>query len=303
MRCLITGISGFVGDYLSSYLKTKNFDVSGFDIGNNLTEDDNFYCINILDRKRVFNIISKIEPDNIFHLAGFSSVKRSFNQPDLTKSINVDGTKNLLDAIQYCQINPRILVVSSAEIYGKPQYSPIDEKHPLNPISPYAESRLEQEKLCDNYDLDIVISRSFNHIGPKQQPIFVCSSLAKQIAEIEAGVKDPTISVGNLLTKRDFTDVRDMVTAYELALKKCDSGETYNLCSGNSFTISAILHMLLELSDLKIRIYHDPNKNRSSDIAILQGNNAKFRDATSWKPTIHIKQTLNDILSYWRERI
>ena len=282
MRCLISGINGFVGQYLSTYLKELNFQVYGFDITKiSLNKDEYIFQISIFDEKRLFEIVSKTKPDFVFHLAGFSSVKRSFSQPDLAKNINVNGTKNLLDAIVKAKINPRILIVSSAEVYGVPKYIPIDENHPLNPNSPYAESRLEQEKLCENYDLDIIISRSFNHIGPKRQQIFVCLDFVKQIVEIEIGKKAQIVSVGNLEVKRDFTDVRDMVKAYILALEKCKKGEIYNLCSGNSYEIRTILETLLSFSNINIKIKQDLKKIRPIDIPILHGDCTKFKKATS----------------------
>jgi len=301
LKCLITGINGFVGQYLSSYLTENHYEVFGFDNNSNYSFDNEYlYNINILNHNDVKKIISKIEPDYVFHLAGFSSVKRSFLNPELTLEINVKGTNNLLDAIKYSKCNPRILIVSSAEVYGIPQYIPIDEKHPLNPNSPYAESRVKQEKLCGCYSLDIVISRSFNHIGPKQQPIFVCSSFAKQIAEIEAGIKDPIISVGNIDAQRDFTDVRDMVVAYELALTNCEKGELYNICSGITYRIATILQTLLKESEIDIQVFRDKNLYRPSDIPILQGENTKFKKATSWEPRITIDQTLKEIYRYWK---
>ena len=302
IRCLISGINGFVGQYLSAYLQIKNFSVYGFDIiKNSSNKQEHIFEISLFDEKRLHEIVTKIKPDFVFHLAGFSSVKRSFSQSELTKIINVNGTKNLLEAIIQAQINPRILIVSSAEIYGVPHYTPIDERHPLNPNSPYAESRLEQEKLCEKYDLDIIVSRSFNHTGPKRPPIFVCSDFAKQIAEIEIKKNAPVISVGNLEVKRDFTDVRDMVKAYLLALEKCKKGEIYNICSGNSYKIQTILETLLSLSKTKIKIKQDLKKMRPNDIPILQGDYTKFKKATSWNPIIPIERTLEDILENWRE--
>ncbi|GAG14942.1 unnamed protein product, partial [marine sediment metagenome] len=236
---------------------------------------------------------------------GFSSVKKSFDYPELCKKINVQGTKNILESTLKTKISPRILIISSADIYGIPKKIPIPENHELNPVSPYAESRKEQEALCKEYadKLKIIILRSFPHIGPGQLPIFVTADFSKQIAEIEKGINPPIMKIGNIKAKRDFTDVRDMVKAYLLAIEKCKPGEIYNVCSGNSYSIQEILDKQLSFSKVKIKLEHDPNRMRPSDIPELTGDNSKFKQATGWQPEITIDQTLKDLLDYWREQV
>ena len=306
MKVLITGITGFVGPYLANHLLENGHQVFGFGKEQKEIKKVNIYQINVLDKDEIFSIINEIKPDYIFHLAGFSSVKNSFEQPDLCKKINVIGTRNILDAVIKAKLNPRIVVVSSADIYGIPKIVPISETAELNPVSPYAESRKEQEKLCLNYcnqyKLSIIITRSFPHIGPGQSPIFVCSDFAKQIVEIEDGLKKPIVFVGNLSAKRDFIDVRDIVKAYLLAIEKCDSGQIYNLCSGKNHSINEILEKLLSFSKVKINIEHDSNRMRPSDIPILQGDYSKFKLKTGWEPKIPLEETLRDILEYWRKQ-
>ncbi|MBW2996338.1 GDP-mannose 4,6-dehydratase [Candidatus Woesearchaeota archaeon] len=306
MKAFITGINGFVGKHLSALLLSRGFEVHGIDLSDSFDGDSkvNYQKADLLAPEELNQLMLKIKPDYIIHLAGFSSVKKSFEQPELCRKINVTGTKNLLDAVLSAKINPKILIITSADIYGTPKSVPIPETAELNPVSPYAESRKEQEEICKQYmeKLQIIISRSFPHIGPGQAPIFVTSDFAKQIVEIEKG-KEPTIKTGNLEAKRDFTDVRDVVKAYLLALEKCKPGETYNICSGKEYSIKEILDMLLSLSQAEIKIEQDPDRMRPSDIPILQGDNSKFKEQTGWSPEIPIETTLKDILDYWRNNI
>lgn len=308
MRSLITGISGFVGPHLAKHLLSNKHTVFGVDLIKKKIENVSSYQVDILNRKSLFSVMNEIKPDYVFHLAAQSSVEKSFSQPELTKKVNVDGTKNLLDSILNAKINPAILIVSSAQIYGTPKQTPITEQHPLNPQSPYAKLRLKQEKLALDYykkhSMKIVIARSFNHTGPGQSAEFVCPDFAKQIVEIEKGLRKPVIKVGDLKAKRDFTDVRDIVRGYLLALEKGKTGEYYNLCSGKAYSVEEILHILIKISNCKgIKIERDPKKMRPSDMPILLGDNSKFRKQTGWKPEIQIEQTLSDILEYWRKQI
>ena len=299
MKALITGINGFVGPYLKQHLSKNNFEVYGTDISDGQNVD---YKADILNKDQIEKLISETAPDFIFHLAAQSSVKLSWSNPELTNKINVKGTKNLLDAIKSHTPDARVLIVSSADIYGIPKKIPLTEKSELDPISPYGKSRLEQEKLVKSYNLNLTVSRSFTHTGPGQKPIFVCSDFAKQVAEIEKGGK-PTISAGDITIKRDFTDVRDIAKAYLLALQKCSFNEVYNICSGKSYPLKNILDILLSLTNKQIEIRTDPNKIRKNDIKDMIGDNSKFVKATAWKPEISIEKTLKDILDYWRENI
>jgi GDP-4-dehydro-6-deoxy-D-mannose reductase len=299
MKALITGINGFVGPHLKQHLVNNGFEVFGTDISNGELVD---YNVDLLDKQAVYDLISKITPDFIFHLAAQSSVKLSFIKPELTREINVTGTKNLLDAVKLIVPDSRILVVGSADVYGVPDETPLTENSKLNPISPYGKSKLEQEKLALSYGLNLVISRSFTHTGPGQTSIFVCSDFAKQIVEIENG-KEAVINVGNIDVRRDFTDVRDIVKAYLLALEKCNFNEVYNICSGNTYSIREILNILLSLTDKDIRVESDPTKLRKNDILLMEGDNSKFIEITGWKAEISLEKTLKDLLDYWRKNI
>jgi len=303
MKALITGINGFVGPYLKRCLLENNFEVDGTDIS---AGEDVDYRVDLLDKGKIEDLITKIKPELIFHLAAQSSVKKSWENPELTTKINVEGTRNLLDAVLKAGINPKILTVGSGEIYGTTKKVPFKETSPLNPNSPYSKSRLAQEKLVRNYfdrfGINVIISRSFPHTGPSQSPTFVCSGFAKQIAEIEKGMLE-SIKVGNLEAKRDYTDVRDMTKAYLFAIERCVSGEIYNICSGKAFSISSILDILTGLSNAKIKVEKDHTKMRPSDIPILLGDNTKFIEQTGWKPEIPFEKTLKDILDYWRAKV
>ncbi len=201
---------------------------------------------------------------------------------------------------------PRILIAGSSEEYGHTDVE-LTEDSPLRPLSPYGVSKVAQDLLgfqyFKSYGMHIIRTRGFNHTGPRRGEVFVCSTFAKQIAEIEKDKsKLPIIKVGNLDAERDFTDVRDMVKGYWLALEKGEPGEVYNICSGKSIPIKNILRKLLSLSKREIKIRNDPERMRPSDLKVLVGNNTKFTEKTGWKPSINIDQTLEDLLNYWREK-
>jgi GDPmannose 4,6-dehydratase len=306
VKCLITGISGFVGGHLTKFLLEKGYEIYGIDRLGKKINGVNVLQANLLDQDKIFQIINEIKPDQIIHLAGQSSVAKSWKDPDSTMRVNVEGTRILLDAVRNTKLNSRILIVTSAEIYGVPNEVPIKESHLLNPTSPYGRSRLEQEKLINDYkerfNMDIVVSRSFPHTGPHQLNNFVCSSFAYQIAMIEAGKQKPILFVGNLEAERDFTDVRDVIRAYYLLINT-DSKGVYNVCSGQGIKVLDVLKTLLKNSKVKIDVEQDPARMRPSDIPALVGNNSKMLELTGWKPNISFEQTLNDILNYWRARV
>jgi len=308
MKALITGVNGFVGGHLSSFLLSKGFEVFGTDRSSNgVTKGVKVFIVDVTNKEGVNNLIRDIKPDFVFHLAAVSSVKTCKENPELTKQVNVVGTENLLSACVKNKINPNILITSSAHVYGIPKHLPIDESHPVGPVNEYGSSKLDQEnaslKFYSENGLNIIISRSFNHIGPNQGTGFVCSDFAKQIAEIEKGFKKPEILVGDLSSKRDFTDVRDIVKAYVLLLEKGKAGDIYNIGSGKGYSIKEILDKLVLLSESDINIVEDKSLFRNNDIPVLVANNKKFTSLTSWKPEIGIDKSLKDILNYWRSVI
>ena len=316
MKVMITGITGFAGSHLVEFLMTlEGLEIYGVRRWRSRTEHIDHLADAIVmeecdfrDSTSVLRIIHKIRPDRIFHLAAQSFVPTSWHAPGESLSTNILGTLHLFEAVRQTYIDPIIQVACSSEEYGLvlPAELPIAETNPLRPLSPYAVSKVGQDLLAyqyfKSYGLKVIRTRGFNHTGPRRGDVFVCSNFAKQIAEIEAGRKEPVLSVGNLEAKRDFTDVHDMVRAYWLATEYCEPGEAYNICSGVAYAIEEVVEMLLAMTDVPIEIRQDPARMRPSDVPVLQGDNTKFVKATGWLPSIPFEQTLRDILNYWRER-
>ncbi len=313
-RVLITGVTGFAGSHLVDYLLTRgDCEIFGIQRWRSRTENIEHFTDKITllecdlrDATNTFEIIAKIRPDWIFHLAAQSFVPTSWVAPSESLTTNVMAQVNIFEAVRRLGLKTRIQLACSSEEYGMvyPDEVPIKETNPLRPLSPYAVSKVAQDMLGYQYwmswKVDSVRTRGFNHEGPRRGPVFVASDFAKQIADIERGKKAPVLHVGNLEAKRDFTDVRDMVRAYVLALEKCEPGEVYNICSGKAWTIQALLDHLLSLTKVKIEVKEDPARLRPSDVPILLGDNSKFVKATGWQPTIPFEQTLADMLEYWR---
>lgn len=295
---LITGGYGFVGGYLSEYIKSQSDEVIRTGI-----EKDSEVVLDVTDIKNCKEVIKRYKPSNIIHLAGFSSVKKSFSNPELCEKINVGGTKNLLASVKDYSNKSKVLIISSSEVYGKPNYLPIDETHPLNGTNPYALSRIKQEEMVmsEFSDLNIVISRSFNHTGPKQSKGFVLPDFASQIADIIKCKILPEIHVGNLEAERDFSDVRDIVRVYYLLSISETKSKIYNICSGKYIKIQDILNKLINISSVKVKIIKDQDKIRPIDIKRYFGTSEKVQKELSWKPRISIDETIKDTLAYWTD--
>lgn len=314
-KVLVTGISGFAGSHLAEKLFLANkykligTYLSDKSLGNisSLVKEIELIKIDLNDKDKVLDLIKKVQPDLIYHLAAFTSPSESFKKPTEAIVNNVSIQINLLEAVRQIKLfNTRILIISSADIYGtvSKEDLPIDEETSFMPANTYAVSKITQDFLglqyYLSYNLNIVRVRPFNHIGPRQTPYFVISSFAKQIAEIEKGVKEPVLYVGNLETKRDFTDVRDMVEAYILAVEKGNTGDVYNLGSGVSYKISELLEKLLSFVKVKISVEKDSSLFRPNDTPELLCDNQKFKELTHWEQKIAIDTTLKDTLDYWR---
>jgi GDP-4-dehydro-6-deoxy-D-mannose reductase len=215
----------------------------------------------------------------------------------------------LFEAVRNTQLPITIQIACSSEEYGKvlPNEVPIKETNPLRPLSPYAVSKLAMDYLGyqyhESYGMRIIRTRGFNHTGPRRGEVFAESSFAKQIAEIEKGKREPVVYVGNLDAQRDYTDVRDMARAYYLAVQKCDPGEEYNIASGKTWRIRAVLDLLISMSSVKVEVRQDPSRMRPSDVEILLGDNTKFVQKTGWKPEIAFEKTMEDLLNYWRGHV
>jgi GDP-4-dehydro-6-deoxy-D-mannose reductase len=248
-------------------------------------------------------------PDYIFHLAAQSFVPSSWSAPNDTIVTNVTGQANLFEAIRILKLDPVVQIACSSEQYGLvlPDEVPIRETNPLRPLSPYAVSKVAQDYLgyqyFQSYGLKVVRTRGFNHTGPRRGHVFVTSNFCSQVAAIELGLQEPVIRVGNLEAIRDFTDVRDMVRAYWLAVTKARPGEVYNIATGQGIRISEMLDRVIALAHVEVRVEVDPERLRPSDVEILIGDSSKFRADTGWEPRIPFEQTLQDLLAYWREKL
>jgi GDP-4-dehydro-6-deoxy-D-mannose reductase len=316
MRLLITGITGFVGSHMAEYALAHGAEVFGSSRWRSRTENIEHLRSQIKliecdlrDLASVRGLLEATEPTHVVHLAAQSFVGASWQTPAETLSTNIISQVNLLEGIRRFTIAPRVLVVGSSEEYGFvcPDELPIRETNPLRPLSPYAVSKVAQDMMgyqyFMSYGLPIIRTRAFNHEGPRRGEVFVTSNFAKQVAEIEVGMREPTMSVGDLTPRRDFSDVRDVVRGYWLLLERGEPGEVYNLCSGRSWAIQQVLEFLLEQSRVKrIAVETDPARLRPSDVMILEGDSSKIRKATGWEVEIPFERTLKDLLAYWRQR-
>ena len=316
MRLLITGITGFVGSHMAEYALAHGAEVFGSSRWRSRTENIEHLRSQIKliecdlrDLASVRGLLETTEPTHVVHLAAQSFVGASWQTPAETLSTNIISQVNLLEGIRRFTIAPRVLVVGSSEEYGFvcPDELPIRETNPLRPLSPYAVSKVAQDMMgyqyFMSYGLPIIRTRAFNHEGPRRGEVFVTSNFAKQVAEIEAGMREPVMSVGDLTPRRDFSDVRDVVRGYWLLLERGEPGEVYNLCSGRSWAIQQVLEFLLEQSRVKrIAVETDPARLRPSDVMILEGDSSKIRKATGWEVEIPFERTLKDLLAYWRQR-
>jgi GDP-4-dehydro-6-deoxy-D-mannose reductase len=315
MRALITGITGFAGSHLAEYLLNEHPDVEVFGTYRWRSRMDNVEHLrsrvklleaDLRDYTSMHAALDKSRPDVIFHLAAQSFVPSSWTAPNETLNTNVTGQTNLFEAIRALRIDPVVQIACSSEEYGLvlPHETPIKETNPLRPLSPYAVSKVAQDYLgyqyFQSYGLKVVRTRGFNHTGPRRGQVFVTSNFCSQVAAISLGLQDPVIRVGNIEAIRDFTDVRDMVRAYWLAVTKAKPGEVYNIATGDGIRISEMLNRLIEISGLDVKIEVDPERLRPSDVEILIGDASKFKADTGWEPRIPFEQTLNDLLEYWR---
>ncbi len=258
------------------------------------------------DPNSIARVIGAIGPDRVFHLAAHSFVPTSWTAPEETLRVNVIGQTHLLEAVVQAGLDARIHIAGSSEQYGQvfENEVPIRETNPLRPLSPYAVSKVAQEIMAvqyfRTYGLHTVVTRSFNHSGPRRGEFFATSSFAKQIAEIEKGLRAPVVNVGDLTSQRDWSDVRDIVRAYWLSLETGVAGEVYNVGSGTARSLQEMLDTLLSLSGHEVAVERDPSRMRPSDVRLLHCDYSKFNQATGWNPTIPFEQTMHDLLNYWR---
>lgn len=305
---LITGASGFAGGHLVEHL-TGSHEIIGWARTAprpELARLADWHTIDLLDRDVVRKAIANLRPSAVFHLAGAPQVAESWRDAAKPLEDNVLATEHLLDAIRRAGLKSRVLVTGSAAVYA-PSDSPIDEDGAIAPSSPYAVSKLAQEQLAirtfRDDGLDIIVVRPFNHTGPRQNPAFVAPSMARQIAMIERGLTEPVIRVGNLETRRDFTDVRDVVRAYAALMKLGQSGEIYNVGSGIGRSIRSLLDAFLSRSQVEIRVETDTARLRPSETTVFVAETSRLRARTGWRPQISFESMLDQLLGYWRAEV
>jgi GDP-4-dehydro-6-deoxy-D-mannose reductase len=310
-RVLITGASGFVGRHLAAYLAQQGeTEIIGLSSQKrpSLSEGRLLVC-DLRDAELTTRVLAHYEPEVIYHLAGQSHVPRSFADPADTLITNVVGQINLFEGCRAAGIDPVIVTVSSAEIYGSvdPDAIPINEETPLRPNNPYASSKAAQDiyagQYVASYGMKVVRARPFNHVGLGQSDRFVVSSFARQIAEAEAGIAEPVVLVGDLEPVRDFLDVRDVVRAYMMLAHARFAGAVFNIASGQGTRIRDVLEILISASTCEIDVRTDPERMRPSDVPEFRGDSSRIRAATGWEPEFSLQQTVVDVLDDWRARI
>lgn len=296
MNVLLTGGAGFVGKYVQKIIPCKHL-------------ADEQGTINICDKKRVHEMIASDVPDLVIHLAAQSFVPASFENPKSTFDTNFIGTYNLLESLDKAGFIGRFLYISSSDVYGlvPETKQPIDELRLLRPRSPYAVSKVAAESLCFQWSqtgpFECIIARPFNHIGPGQDERFVVSNFAKQLVEIQAGMRKPVLQVGDIDVSRDFTDVRDVVVAYQKLLASGKNSEIYNICTGTERKIRDLITMMVSELGVEIEIVQDAKRFRRSEQRTVCGDITKLSNELNWVPKITIKQSIRDILKYWKTKI
>lgn len=315
MRVLLTGIAGFAGSYLAELLvQEPDIEVHGVVHRSDrriahLAGQLHLHRGDLRNALWISEVIEAVRPEYALHLAAWSDVGGSWQQPWTTYELNIQCQLNLLEALRRWQPACRTLVVSSNEIYGLVDAAdlPIDEATPFRPNSPYGVSKLTQDMMAlqyfNSHRLPTIRARSFNHLGPGQADEFAASAFARQIAEIELGLREPVVRVGNLSAERDFTDVRDVVRAYWLLAQHGEAGLCYNIGSGAPRAIRDLLDTLLELSPASIRVELDPARLRPSDVPRTYCDNRRLVQATGWQPVIDLRTTLHDLLEGWRAQL
>lgn len=317
MRVLLTGIAGFAGSHLARHLLNDVSNASNLSEVHGVIHRHDHRIADLRDRLHlhrgdlrnalwVNELVESIRPDVALHLAAWSDVGGSWQQPWVTYELNIGCQLHLLEALQRWSPNCRTLVVTSNEVYGliQPADLPIDEETPFRPNNPYGVSKVTQDMMALQYwqsrGLPTLRARSFNHVGPGQADDFVASAFARQVAEIEAGMQPPVLRVGNLDARRDFTDVRDVVRAYWLLIERGTAGEAYNVGSGEAYPVRYILNTLLDLARVEIAVERDLERMRPSDVPVSQCDPRKLKAATGWQPHHHLRDTLRDLLEQWR---
>jgi GDP-4-dehydro-6-deoxy-D-mannose reductase len=302
---LVTGATGFAGSHLVDELLATEPTVAAWSNrgGRAPLLDDGrvrWTGIDLLDREAVARALADLRPSAIYHCAGVAHVGESWSEPERALRVNVLGTHHVLEGVRAAGLECPVLVTGSALVY-RHSTRPIVEDDPIGPSDPYGVSKLAQEMLAFRaVHAPVFVVRPFNHAGPRQSPAYVTSSFARQIAEIEAGLREPVLSVGNLETRRDITDVRDTVRAYRMLLQHGRPARPYNVCSGQAYRVRDLLDALVGLSHRTIDLVVDPSRLRPGDRPVIAGDRSRISAETGWTPEIPIQRTLDDLLTYWR---
>lgn len=307
---LITGATGFAGRHLLESLLADDVRVHAWSNARGRPVDPalasdariRWRAVDLLDRGSVDAALEAARPTVIYHCAGFADEHWSWQDPVRALNGNVLATHHLLESVRDLALDARIVIPSSALIY-RPSPDAIDEDFPIGPTSPYGVSKLAQEMIAADSPLPILVARPFNHAGPRQNPSYVTSAFAKQLAEIEAGLSEPILHVGNLDARRDLTDVRDTVHAYRALAERGQTHRPYNVCSGRAYRIRDLLDILLSLARVRVNVAVDRARLRPSDNPLVLGSPARIIQETGWRPAIPIEQTLSDLLAFWRAAV
>jgi GDP-4-dehydro-6-deoxy-D-mannose reductase len=309
MRTLVTGAAGFAGRHLVTALAGWEHEVVGTDLA--VPEDApagaTWRTLDVTDRQATETLLGEVRPDCLFHLAGFAHVGKAEQDPEGCLAVNFGGTRNVLDGCLAASAETRAVVVSSAEVYGRVPHEdlPVREELPLRPGTAYALSKAAAEMAARHASargLSVVTLRPFNHIGPGQSDDFVASAFAHQLARIEAGKQEPILRVGNLEAVRDLTDVRDTVRGYVRAAVAGLDGAVYNVTSGDAVPIKELLRTLLDLCTAEVEVVEDPERMRPVDLPVFHGSGMRLAGDTGFRAELHLRETLADVLDYWRER-
>lgn len=307
-RILITGGTGFVGSYLVPFLKFRGAELTVLSTSSAIIQEVGveYFKADIRNSDDVGAVVRAVNPEQIYHLAGVTSVAESWNNPRLAFDVNVAGTLNLFESAMRLPSPPRILNVSTAQVYAQ-SYDALEETAPLGPDNPYAATKAMAELLAVQYRQStsggIITARAFNHTGPGQLPSFALPSFAKQLAEMEAGIIPPVLRVGNINVKRDFSDVRDVVAAYYQLLDTAENGEIYNVCSGRAVLLADILKELQTHCRVIVKLEVDPTRLRPNEVPQMFGDATKIQRETGWRPEVPLETTLRELLTYWRGKI
>ena len=305
---LVTGAAGFIGRHLLTALEGAGPLVGWYQPGTTHPESPgvSWRAVELLDRDAVADAIREYAPAAVYHLAGFAHVGDSWALAEATMAANVVGTQHLFSAVGAAALSPRVLVTGSATIY-RPSPKSQTEEAPIAPNTPYGTSKLAQEMVAlaagAAQGLDVIVTRSFNQIGPGQSPAFAAASFARQLARIDAGLEAPVLKVGNLEAERDLSDVRDTVRAYTALMARGRGGQAYNVCAGRACSMQQVLDGLRRRVGREVDVVQDPARMRPSDTPRVVGSHEKLTADTGWRPGIALDQTLDDLLEYWRQEV